>query len=376
MGSAAAGLALEHRAVTAGGSAESAGEDSMDAVVVDRAARLYGTEPSGLRPLHGGNVGSAYRYMGDGKPCVLRIAPASADLDLRSATTIGEWMCYLADAGAPVSRPVPSTRNRLAEVVEHDGQSFVVTALEAAKGCLAETLPLEAWDARLCRNLGRAVGAVHALSARYVPPPDALPRPRWDSSGNCYNPDRSWVAAHRVIAERREDVLRSLDLLPTDDGSYGLIHADLHCANLLVERETAQITLFDFDDCCYGWYAMDIAMSVFDMVVLYGSEDGPGFIETFLDAYLSGYAGEYSLGVLRLEQLPHFLKLLEIGVYMQVERAYEAGTDDPWISRFMPGRRERIESGVPFTDLPFERLARTWGADGAAGDGAPPLASV
>jgi hypothetical protein len=40
-----------------------------------------------------------------------------------------------------------------------------------------------------------------------------------------------------------------------------------------------------------------------------------------------------------------------------VERAYETGTDDTWIGKFMPGRRERIEGRVPFIDLPFAELA-------------------
>jgi Ser/Thr protein kinase RdoA (MazF antagonist) len=145
--------------------------------------------------------------------------------------------------------------------------------------------------------------------------------------------------------------------MPKDSDSYGLIHADLHCANLFVDADAALVTFFDFDDCCYGWYAMDIAMNLFDMVVLYGGTDEKDLAETFLTDYLAGYVREKPLNGFWLAQLPLFLKLLEIGVYLQVERAYETGTDDTWIGKFMPGRRERIEGGVPFIDLPFAELA-------------------
>jgi Ser/Thr protein kinase RdoA (MazF antagonist) len=198
---------------------------------------------------------------------------------------------------------------------------------------------------------------MHALSRHYVPPHGVLRRPQWDSIGCCFNPTGLPGSTGTVVADRRAEVLRLLGDLPTDSESYGLIHADLHCANLFVDVDAGLVTFFDFDDCCYGWYAMDVAMSLFDVVVLYGGTDGGGFAETFLSNYLLGYIGERSLRGFWVTQLPHFLKLLEIGVYLQVGRAYESGTEDQWIGKFMPGRRERIEAGAPFIDLPFAELA-------------------
>ena len=65
-----------------------------------------------------------------------------------------------------------------------------------------------------------------------------------------------------------------------------------------------------------------------------------------------------------MRQLPVFVKLLEIGVYTQVERAYESGAEDKWIGKFMPGRRERIMEGVPFIRLPLADLAESVGDSG------------
>ncbi|MEM8759566.1 MAG: phosphotransferase, partial [Pseudomonadota bacterium] len=42
---------------------------------------------------------------------------------------------------------------------------------------------------------------------------------------------------------------------------FGLIHADLRLANLLID-ETGHIGVIDFDDCGFGWFMYDFAAAV------------------------------------------------------------------------------------------------------------------
>lgn len=331
----------------------------MDSAVLEEAARLYGAGSSELTTLAGGHAGSAYRFLRDGVPCVLRISPAGEDLDAASAGAIAAWMLYLVDGGGPAARPVASTRGRMAEILTGHGRELVVTAVEEAQGVLAEALPAEAWDRRLCGRLGRAVGRMHRISSSYTPPNGVPRRPDWHSIGCCFAPSGLSAQSGTAIGDRREEVMRVVEGLPKDGNSYGLIHADLHNANLFVDADSGLVTFFDFDDCCYGWYAMDIAMSLFDAVVLYGEARDGDFAHYFLDGYLGGYVQERAIEPFWVRHLPLFLKLLETGVYALVERAYELGTDDEWIGKFMPGRRERIVDDVPFVDLPFADLAET-----------------
>lgn len=51
------------------------------------------------------------------------------------------------------------------------------------------------------------------------------------------------------------DVVRGL---PIANGSYGIIHADLHPHNAHFNGDMP--TLFDFDHCAYGWRAYDVAV--------------------------------------------------------------------------------------------------------------------
>jgi Ser/Thr protein kinase RdoA (MazF antagonist) len=143
---------------------------------------------------------------------------------------------------------------------------------------------------------------------------------------------------------------RALPSLPED---YGLIHSDLHLANIMVDLPTNAVTFLDFDDCCQGWYAMDIAMTLFDILVVYPMADKASFANQFLANYLIGYRQEADLSRFSIESLPHFLKLLEVGIYSQVYRSYASGQADTWVKKFMAGRAECIEQGIPYVGLNF-----------------------
>lgn len=63
------------------------------------------------------------------------------------------------------------------------------------------------------------------------------------------------------LLARLETVIRKrLALLSRDRERFGLIHADLRLANLLVEND--RIAIIDFDDCGYGWYLFDLAAAL------------------------------------------------------------------------------------------------------------------
>ena len=128
--------------------------------------------------------------------------------------------------------------------------------------------------------------------------------------------------------------------------------------NLFVDVAHNKVTILDFDDCAYGWYVMDVAMSVFDLVVLYPGPDTKDFAARFMNSYLKGYTAENDLSAFWISQLPHFLKLLEIGVYTQVYQFYDPKDADPWVGKFMAGRKDRIEQDVPYVvEVEFESLS-------------------
>jgi Ser/Thr protein kinase RdoA (MazF antagonist) len=68
------------------------------------------------------------------------------------------------------------------------------------------------------------------------------------------------AAAVEIIGRAAATIGRRLGSLARDRARFGLIHADMRLANLLVERDRTKV--IDFDDCGFGWYAYDLATAL------------------------------------------------------------------------------------------------------------------
>ena len=67
--------------------------------------------------------------------------------------------------------------------------------------------------------------------------------------------------AGQAVLQRQEDVIqRRLEAFGQGPERYGLIHADMRLANLLVDSGSTR--LIDFDDCGLGWFMYDFAAGV------------------------------------------------------------------------------------------------------------------
>lgn len=322
-----------------------------NAPFIDEAARRYGIPAADLTPMVGGHFTHVYSFAKDGKDCVLRITPPNEEIDLRAMRAILPWMRFLAEGGASVAAPALSQNGALIEPIAQDGQTYIAVAFEKAPGIRGEELTFDQWNDALFARLGQTAGKMHALAKVYTPSSPDLKRPDWDAAANCFHPPEQLPPSEAVVAEKQTRIFEVVQALPKDEGSYGMIHADLHGGNFFVDVATNTITVFDFDDCAYGWYVMDIAMGLFDVLVLYPGPDREAFAARFLRSYLKGYRAENTLNAFWLGQLPHFLKLLEIGVYTQVHTYYDPADTESWVGKFMANRKYRIEHDVPYIAL-------------------------
>jgi len=78
---------------------------------------------------------------------------------------------------------------------------------------------------------------------------------------------RHWRQAQGLDAKGEALLARATDRLAAKLNAYGtgpevfgLIHADLRLANLMVDGDT--LTAIDFDDCGFGWWAYDLAAAL------------------------------------------------------------------------------------------------------------------
>jgi amicoumacin kinase len=323
----------------------------MKSIPLNNAASLYGISVEELQPLRGGHFAHVYGFKRNGRNYVLRLTPPNEDVDLKAQKSILAWMAYLAANGASVPEPLPSKNDNLVEVISSPEGEWLAVVFTQAEGILSEEIPLDQWDDVQFQTLGRSIGKIHAIARDYVPS-NEVSYPQWETGGNLFNRQ---IENELWLKKRQSHLLEQIRALPRPADAYGLIHCDLHFGNFFVDVRKQIVTLIDFDDCAYGWFVMDIAVLLFDILVLYPGTDKDEYGQDFLRSFLTGYLTENQLSMFWLEQLPLFLKLLEINIYDMVAKSYPDNADE-WVMKFMSCRKERLESDTPYTALNYSAL--------------------
>jgi Ser/Thr protein kinase RdoA (MazF antagonist) len=318
--------------------------------IFEQAKRRYDVADDRIRQL-GGFESFIYEFERGARDYILRIGHSLRRTEAQIQGEV-DWINYLARGGVSVSGAVRSVGGNLVESIAdaHDGR-FLVTAFAKAQG----RPPWEVgWTRELYEIYGQLLGRMHALAKAYKPADGNWLRPHWDDPVMDYV-EETLPASEALAREKYRTLVAYLQTLPRDDESYGLIHYDAHGANLYVD-DNGTITLFDFDDCAYGWFILDIAMVLFYIVM--GEQDERGFTREFMNHFLRGYRRENQLDAMWLKEIPYFLKLREIDLYGAIHGSFDVNNlDEPWNIRYMQDRKYRIENDVPYLDFDFESLA-------------------
>ena len=137
-------------------------------------------------------------------------------------------------------------------------------------------------------RLGTISAQMHSHAKRWMPPSE-FTRPTWTPEailtdqltwGNWREGVNINPEALNVLQRAEAAIHRRLEDADVGSENYGLIHADLRLANLLIHGEITAI--IDFDDCGFGWYLFDLAGA---LSFLEERED----IADLIDSWIRGY---------------------------------------------------------------------------------------
>jgi Ser/Thr protein kinase RdoA (MazF antagonist) len=223
-----------------------------------------------------------FRVDGPGGSYILRLHRPGYQTRTAIASELA-WLQALRDAGAvPVPQPLPGANGELLQEVE-EGRFAVLFALEPGRE------PTQDDD---LVPLFRTVGAYAARMHRHVEQwrlPLGFTRPTWDAGAilDADGPWGDWRRAPNLTAAGR-DTLAALDgrlraelaAYGTTPDRFGLIHADMRLANLLIAAD--RTTLIDFDDSGFGWFLYDLAASLSFI------ETSP-WVPALRESWLAGY---------------------------------------------------------------------------------------
>ena len=177
-----------------------------------------------------------------------------------------EWVRALrTETSLPVPRALPGRNGALVQEVEAGG--VVRHAVLFAHEPGIEPQPGDDLGS-LFETLGRFAAIAHAHIIGFKTSA-SFTRPTWHA-GAVLDPGGTWgdwrAAPHveGLVARRLTalDLRLRADLAVYGEGRdrFGLIHADMRLANLLVDG--AGVTLIDFDDCGFSWFLYDFAAAI------------------------------------------------------------------------------------------------------------------
>ncbi|MCU0829460.1 MAG: phosphotransferase [Tabrizicola sp.] len=214
------------------------------------------------------------------------------------------WLTALQDLpGLNAVRPIPGAQGLVTEL---DGR-FLVAFAPIAGQELQPGDDLSRWFA----PLGEITARLH-LQSRQWTPPKGFTRKRWDV-GTILGPEPHWghwrqaqgldPRGETLLARATEALATKLHGYGTGADTFGLIHADLRLANLMVDGNC--LTAIDFDDCGFGWWTYDLASAL-------------SFIETdprlpdLIAAWVQGYTRVAPLGTEDRAMIPALIFLRRV----------------------------------------------------------------
>ncbi|WP_182905809.1 phosphotransferase enzyme family protein [Microbispora sp. H13382] len=246
----------------------SGGDDVLTRVVgvAHRASERYGLSPDAAVTLLNVSENATFKVDDGGTTAILRVHRLGYHPPEAIASELA-WLEALRDeAGVVTPRVLPARDGSRVVTVEDPG-------FEPRHCVMFEFLPgAEPAEDRLVEEferLGALTARMHRHARAWASPPsftrfhwdlDAAfgPAPRWGRWQDGLGVDKE---ARAVLARLEAELRRRLERFGKGPDRYGLIHADLRLANLLVDGE-AGIGVIDFDDCGLGWYLYDLGAAL------------------------------------------------------------------------------------------------------------------
>lgn len=244
------------------------------------------------------------------------------------------WMEALAGTGIATPTAVRAIDGSVVATVETEAGDRQVSVLTWESGePLGDSDDLDQW-----RELGRLMAEVRVHGETWARP-DWFVRPSWDAEGMVgATPHWGDPIELGLWTDEMLDLLRAargrvrerLAAFGTGPDRYGLVHADLAFANVLM-RPDAPPVLIDFDDCGWSWYLWELAVALTPF-------DGTEGFDARRDALVDGYRSRWPLADEDLAELPTFVmarRLVTLGwVFTHADTEHAARQRERRIATF------------------------------------------
>ncbi|MDE0307327.1 MAG: phosphotransferase [Albidovulum sp.] len=192
-------------------------------------------------------------------------------------------------------------------------------------------------------ELGEIAARTHVHSISWKRP-EPFERLTWDLDA-IFGSDPTWgywrdapnvtPEISKLLQKLESTVVDRLTKFGKGQDRYGLIHADMRLANLLIEGD--RTWLIDFDDCGWGWYLYDFATGISFI------EDHPQIPE-LKSAWVKGYRKARPLPEAEESEIDSFVMLRRLALLAWIGSHIEAPEPQELAPRFADVTAELAEA--------------------------------
>ena len=280
----------------------------------------------------GASANHVYSFVESGETRYLRLI-SSYDRAREQIEAELDFIAYLRRGGVNAMLPLRSSAGRLIEDLPGAHSLLFACVFEEAKGKRFRYDSAQS-NKEHFRLRGRTLGRIHALSRAYVPS-NRFRRFAWDEDKLLLDMNGSLPESEKIVWREYDALKERLKDYPKSSQTYGLIHGDFGETNY--RYEGARLHVFDFDDCCYHWFAYDLAVTIYP----HGwRREGL----QLLDWLLEGYSEDMQLDV-PLADITMFCQWRLIYMFFVYARKWGFKNLSEQQAEWLAVKRENIERG-------------------------------
>jgi len=247
-----------------------------------------------------------------------------------------DYIHFLGQNGVRAAQPILSVNGSFVEPLSFQALDLFLACFERGKGMRVpdnhyryrQDAPIEEYF----QNWGKILGQLHALSQRYQVKDPRISRPDWfQLHAKKLNLDATIPEDLSLVRNRVEKVLQMIKTLSKGKEGYGLIHGDFNDGNFTVDYTNGNLTVFDFDDSCYFWFAYELASAWeggIGRAMFEGLEARKCFMNHYMDCVFRGYSEHNQLPQKWIDRIPLFIKLIQVEELLHYLQYYRQQDED------------------------------------------------
>lgn len=235
--------------------------------------------------------------------------------------------------------PIQSINRRYVETSEIDKEkNKSISLVKYIEGETHNIIESDTIEEDYFSSIGKNLAYLHKELANEELPIKEMPR--WYEGENCFNINE----LHKSRNQTESKYMEIKEYCKNNFLENQLIHGDIHFDNIITNH--GKTWFCDFDDLCVGDYRMDIALLLFDLVIITNPFGDWQKINENADNILKAYNENSSRKDVKVEDLHKLFKLLELGFYIEFGDYDISCLEEGWVKRFLTNRKKQVEDDI------------------------------